>query len=214
MFICNGLIKWWPIYWSLECTSTPIFINWPYDWPTCPSAKKQQIRAIQADCTMSRLHVSNAPPALQPWINNGRHLDTISFPNSNDVIMTAIVSQITGVTFYLSNRLLRRRSKKTSKLRVTHLCEGNPPVTHGFPSQRASNTEHACSNFFVKSKSTVDLRYCGCNAVIAISCFTEQCYSERHSTIWGAFEQGVHCIISTHDLCMIWMIWQSDTLTS
>ena len=33
----------------------------------------------------------------------------------------------------LLNRLLRRRSKKTSKLRVTGLCEGNPPVTCGFP---------------------------------------------------------------------------------
>ena len=44
----------------------------------------------------------------------------------------------------LLNRLFRHRSKKTSKLRVTGLCEGNPPVTGGFPSQRASNAE----NFF------------------------------------------------------------------
>ena len=42
----------------------------------------------------------------------------------------------------LLNRLFRRRSKKTSKLRVTGLCEGNPPVTRGFPSQRASNVEN------------------------------------------------------------------------
>ena len=32
--------------------------------------------------------------------------------------------------------------KKISKLRVTGLCEGNPPVTRGFPSQRASNAEN------------------------------------------------------------------------
>ena len=32
----------------------------------------------------------------------------------------------------LRNRLLRRRSKKTSKLRVTGLCEGNPQVADGF----------------------------------------------------------------------------------
>ena len=38
------------------------------------------------------------------------------------------------------NHLFRRRSKKTSKL-CTGLCEGNPPVTSGFPSQRASNVE-------------------------------------------------------------------------
>ena len=33
----------------------------------------------------------------------------------------------------LLNRLFRRRSKKTSKLRVTGLCEGNSPVTGEFP---------------------------------------------------------------------------------
>ena len=39
-------------------------------------------------------------------------------------------------------RLFRRRSKKTSKLRVAGLCEGNSPVTGEFPSQRASNAEN------------------------------------------------------------------------
>ena len=38
----------------------------------------------------------------------------------------------------LLNRLFRRRSKKTSKLCVIGLCEGNLPVTIGFPLQRAS----------------------------------------------------------------------------
>ena len=36
----------------------------------------------------------------------------------------------------LLNRLFRRRSKKTSKLCVTCLCEGNSPVTGEFPAQR------------------------------------------------------------------------------
>ena len=35
--------------------------------------------------------------------------------------------------------LFRHISKKTSKLRVTGLCEGNSPVTVEFPTQRASN---------------------------------------------------------------------------
>ena len=39
----------------------------------------------------------------------------------------------------LLHRLFRRRSKKTSKLCVTGLCEGNSLVTGEFPSQRASN---------------------------------------------------------------------------
>ena len=41
----------------------------------------------------------------------------------------------------LLNRLFRRWSKKTSKLRITGLCEGNSPVTGEFPPQRASNAE-------------------------------------------------------------------------
>ena len=35
----------------------------------------------------------------------------------------------------LPNRLFRRRSKKTSKRRVTGLCDGNSPVTDEFPAQ-------------------------------------------------------------------------------
>ena len=43
-----------------------------------------------------------------------------------DDIMSAMESQII---------------KKTSKLRVTSLCEGNLPVAGGFPSQKASDVE-------------------------------------------------------------------------
>ena len=42
----------------------------------------------------------------------------------------------------LLNHLFRRRSKKTSKLRVTGLRAGNSPVTGEFPTQRASNAEN------------------------------------------------------------------------
>ena len=42
----------------------------------------------------------------------------------------------------LLNRLFRRRSKKTSKLRVTCLCAGNSPGTGEFPVQMASNAEN------------------------------------------------------------------------
>ena len=52
----------------------------------------------------------------------------------------------------LLNRLFRRRSKKTSMLSVTGLCEGKSPGTGEFPAQMASNAEnvsiwwrhHAC----------------------------------------------------------------------
>ena len=38
--------------------------------------------------------------------------------------------------------LFRRRSRKTSKLRVTGLCAGNSSVTGEFPAQMASNAEN------------------------------------------------------------------------
>ena len=41
----------------------------------------------------------------------------------------------------LLNRLFRCRSKKTSKLCITGLCERNSPMTNEFLSQRASNAE-------------------------------------------------------------------------
>ena len=42
----------------------------------------------------------------------------------------------------LLNRLFRRESKKTSKLRVTGLCAGNSPGTGEFPAQMASYAEN------------------------------------------------------------------------
>ena len=60
----------------------------------------------------------------------------------------------------LLNRLFRRRSKKTSKLRVTALCEGNSPVTGEFPAQRAGKAENVSiwrhrhvrgTNYFIQS---------------------------------------------------------------
>ena len=53
--------------------------------------------------------------ALQ-WRHNGR--DSVSNHQPHD---------------YLLNRLFRRRTKKTSKLRVTGLCAGNSPGSGEFP---------------------------------------------------------------------------------
>ena len=57
-------------------------------------------------------------------------------------ITMTMVSQITSVSIVYLTFWFRRRSKKTSKLHVTGLCEGNSPVTGEFPAQRASNTEN------------------------------------------------------------------------
>ena len=60
------------------------------------------------------------------WRHNGR--DGVSNHQPHDCLL---------------NRSFRRRSKKTSKLRVTGLCAGNSPVTGEFPAQMASNAENA-----------------------------------------------------------------------
>ena len=59
------------------------------------------------------------------WRHNGR--DSVSNHQPHDCLL---------------NRLIRRRSKKTSKLRVTGLCAGNSPGTGEFPAQMASNAEN------------------------------------------------------------------------
>ena len=69
-----------------------------------------------------------------------RVLESGKFVHYSDVIKSVLASQITRVPFVCS-RFFRRRSKKTPKLRVTALCERNPPMTGGFPSERASNAE-------------------------------------------------------------------------
>ena len=59
------------------------------------------------------------------WRHNGR--DSVSNHQPHDCLL---------------NRLFRRRSKKTSKLRVTGLCAGNSPGTGEFLAQMASYTEN------------------------------------------------------------------------
>ena len=65
--------------------------------------------------------------ALQ-WRHNGR--DCVSNHQPHDSLL---------------HHVFRRRSKKTSKLRVTGLCEGNPPETGEIPAQKANNAENAGS---------------------------------------------------------------------
>ena len=62
--------------------------------------------------------------ALQ-WRHNGR--DSVSNHQPRECLLS---------------RLIRQRSKKTSKLRVTGLCAGNSPKTGEFPAQKASNAEN------------------------------------------------------------------------
>ena len=61
----------------------------------------------------------------------------------NDVIMSASQRHHKSPASWLfTEALFRRRSKKTSKLHVTGLCEGNSSVTGEFPAKRDSNAEN------------------------------------------------------------------------
>ena len=62
----------------------------------------------------------------------------------SDVIMSAVASQIPGISIVLVNRLFRRWWEKTSKPPVTGFVMGIHR-TGGFPSQRASNAENVSS---------------------------------------------------------------------
>ena len=55
--------------------------------------------------------------------------------------MGGMASQITGVSSVYSTVCSGADQKKTSRLRVSGLCEGNSPGTGEFHTQRASNVE-------------------------------------------------------------------------
>ena len=72
------------------------------------------------------------------WRHNGR--DGVSNHQPHDCLL---------------NRLFRRRSKKTPKLRVTGLCGGNSTGTGEFPAQMASNAQ----NVFIWWRHHVKIQY-------------------------------------------------------
>ena len=65
---------------------------------------------------------------------------TVKILHNNDVIIDGVSNH--QPRDCLLKRLFRRRSKKTSKLRVTGLCVGNSPGTGEFTAQMASNAEN------------------------------------------------------------------------
>ena len=81
---------------------------------------------------------------LMPCAVQSQALNTKCF---SDVIMSTITSHITDVSIVYSSVSFRRRSKKTSKFRVTGLCEGNSPMTGEFPAQRSSNAGNVSNSW-------------------------------------------------------------------
>ena len=65
------------------------------------------------------------------------------FAHYSDVIINTMASQITNVSIICSIVCSGADQRKHQSSALLALCEGNPPpVTTGFPSQRASNAEN------------------------------------------------------------------------
>ena len=87
----------------------------------------------------------------------------------------------------LLNSLFSRRSKKTSKLRVTGLCAGNSPVNGEFSAQRASNAE---------------------NVSIWLSYHVKDARENWYRSSWFAHCRNVHNAIKHYDIMTLnVMLW-------
>ena len=132
-----------------------------------------------------------AEEAALQWCHNGH--DRVSNHQPHDCLL---------------NHLFRRRSKKTSKLRVTGLCAGNSPGTGEFPAQRASNVE----NIFIWwrhgwiSSQMNNLR-CYDGHVISLSWNMEHNYTEETMTeVWWANTVSYHAYTYQIDACFCYML--------
>ena len=81
----------------------------------------------------------------------------------------------------LLNCLFRRRSKETSKLRLTGLCEGNSPGTGEFHAQRASNAE----TVFIWWRQSIKLEHIYSNTFVTVifhwNFFSNFCFKTPNS---------------------------------
>ena len=104
------------------------------------------------------------------WHHNGR--DGVSDHQPHDCLLSS---------------LFMRRSKKTSKLRVTGLCEGNSPVTGEFPSQTTSKTENI--SIWWRHRVRMDLRW---RKIEAATFHAPRLFHYGVLTHWGLWKIARH----------------------
>ena len=101
----------------------------------------------------------------------------------------------------LFNRLFRRRSKKTSNLRVTGLCVGNSPGTGEFPAQMASNAENV--SIWWRHHDRVSLKI-ACR--IFLCCHTSNDLDSHVSSTfmepWLVFVWFIFIYMQTYHICL------------
>ena len=102
--------------------------------------KKRCFRLYTQPNKLRTIHYEHS---WQPWQALGIYgWTTLKYPGKFSTTLQWRHNEPNGVSNHhrlecLLNRLFRRIWKKTSKLHITGLCEGNLGVTSGFPSQRA-----------------------------------------------------------------------------
>ena len=140
------------------------------------------------------------------------------FYHYNDVILSAAAFQITSRTIVYSTVCSRRRSKKTSKFRLTGICEGNSLVTGEFSAQRASNAEMFPFGDVIMTSDAFD--YCICLSyelgrllwweVAMCFIYSKEAFLKFHSQpcvllLQSGHNSHMHGISNSHDLlCFLW----------
>ena len=121
----QNLLYWGDVAWALRRLITLhllAFVLGIHRWIPC--TKNQWWQDLLCWCQLEQLALLWVRYTLQ-WRHNGH----VGLSNHQP-------------RHCLLNRLFRRRSKKTSKLRVNGLCVGNSPMTGEFPAQRTNNAEN------------------------------------------------------------------------
>ena len=140
-------------------------------------------------CSSKGIHITKQV-SYMPWIyiilqwRHNEH-DSISNHQPHDCLL---------------NLLFGRRSKRTSKLRVTGLCVWNSPGTGEFPAQRASNAEnvsiwwryHEIDVFFMTGdgetydSAAINTNYIGCMCFLTVTVRTnmKRWPSNYSNTTW------------------------------
>ena len=109
----------WNIFGVILSLSQMSAVRWKSGTPTFSST------GVWSPNELQRLENMTMYQASLRWRHNGH--DRVSNHQPRECLL---------------NSLIRCRSKKTSKLRVTGLCVGNSPETGEFPAQRASYAEN------------------------------------------------------------------------